>query len=283
MTSSSQIPRVRLPSGDILPALGWGTWGMGERAANRAAEVAALQWGLAAGFPVIDTAEMYAEGGAEEVVGEALAGRREQAFLVSKVYPHNASRTGVVAACERSLRRLRTDYLDLYLLHWRGRIPLSETIAGFQQLQSAGKIRHWGVSNFDCPDLDELSSLPGGQHCAANQVLYNLSRRGIEWQLLPTCQQGGLLLMAYSPLEQARLLKHARLEKFARERGATASQIAVAWLLRQPQVMAIPKSHQISHLQELTGAFSVQLTPQDLQELERIFPPPQGPQALEML
>ena len=256
---------------------------MGERPANRAAEVAALQWGLAAGFSVIDTAEMYADGGAEEVVGGALAGRRDQAFLVSKVYPHNASRSGVVAACERSLRRLQTDHLDLYLLHWRGRIPLAETIAGFEQLQAAGKIRHWGVSNFDSSDLHELSTLAGGQHCAANQVLYNLYRRGIEWQLLPVCQQSGMLLMAYSPLEQARLLKHPQLENFARERGATVSQIVLAWLFRQPQVMAIPKSSQISHLKELVGALALQLSPADLQLLDEMFPPPRGPQPLDML
>ena len=196
---------VQLPSGETVPALGQGTWNMGERREARKAEIAALQAGLDLGLTLIDTAEMYAEGGAEEVVGEALAGRREQAFVVSKVYPHNASRTGAIAACERSLKRLKTDRIDLYLLHWRGEHPLAETVAAFKALQSAGKIRHWGVSNLDVSDMQELWRVPDGKACATNQLLYNLSRRGIEWDLLPWLRERKVPVMAYSPVEQARL------------------------------------------------------------------------------
>src|SRR5262245_59019839 len=207
---------VALPAGERMPAFGMGTWFMGEKREQRAPEVAALRLGLDLGIRLIDTAEMYGEGGAEEVVGEAIAGRREQAFIVSKVYPHNASRQGAVAACERSLKRLRTDRLDLYLLHWRGSIPLAETIEAFAALQEAGKVRHYGVSNFDAGDMAELWDVPGGPATATNQVLYNLVRRGPEWDLLPWCRRHRVPLMAYSPIEQSRLARHAKLTEFAR-------------------------------------------------------------------
>ena len=206
---------VTLPSGEKLPALGQGTWNMGDGGEARTEEIATLQLGLDLGLKVIDTAEMYGEGQAEELIGEAIAGRRDQAFLVSKVYPHNASRKGTVAACERSLKRLRTDRIDLYLLHWRGSIPFSETIEGFMALQKAGKIRYWGVSNLDLDDMQELFSLPGGEAVATNQLLYNLTRRGIEWDLAPWLRGKRIPVMAYSPIEQSRLLRNPKLAEFA--------------------------------------------------------------------
>lgn len=274
---------VRLPSGELVPALGQGTWYMGEDRSARKEEVAALQLGLDLGLTLIDTAEMYAEGGAEEVVGEALAGRREQAFVVSKVYPHNASRRGAVAACERSLRRLKTDCIDLYLLHWRGPYPLGETVEAFEALQRAGKIRHWGVSNLDLADLQELWRVPGGAACAANQLLYNLGRRGIAWDLLPWLRQRGVATMAYSPIEQARLLRHKGLQDFARRHGMTPAQAALAWLLAQEGVIAIPKSAHLARVRENAAAREITLSPAQLAELDHLFPPPTGPSALEML
>ncbi|MEQ1659721.1 MAG: aldo/keto reductase, partial [Hylemonella sp.] len=226
---------------------------------------------------------MYAEGGAEEVVGEALAGRREQAFLVSKVYPHNASRLGVAAACERSLRRLKTDRIDLYLLHWRGPHPLAETVEAFEALQRAGKIRHWGVSNLDLADMQELRGVPGGEACAANQLLYNLGRRGIEWDLLPWLRKQGVATMAYSPIEQGRLLDHKGLQDFARRHGMTAAQAALAWLLAQEGVIAIPKSAKLARVRENAAAREITLDPAQLAELDRLFAPPTGPSALDML
>ena len=214
---------LRLPGGELVPVLGQGTWGMGEDPASRGAEVAALRRGLDLGLTLIDTAEMYAEGGAEEVVGEAIGGRRDEVFLVSKVYPHNASAAGTVAACERSLRRLGTDRIDLYLLHWRGAHPLAETVAAFERLQRAGKIRHWGVSNLDADDMDELTAVPGGAACATDQVLYNPSRRGLEWDLLPWCRERGIPVMAYSPIEQGRLLGGV-LGAIAGKHGSAASR-----------------------------------------------------------
>ena len=236
------VRTLALPSGEQVPVLGQGTWGMGEHRASRAAEVRALQRGLDLGLSLIDTAEMYAEGGAEEVVGEAIRGRRNGVFLVSKVYPHNASAKGTVAACERSLRRLGTDRLDLYLLHWRGAHPLAETVAAFERLQREGRIRHWGVSNLDADEMAELAAVPGGAACASNQVLYNPSRRGIEWDLLPWCRQHGMPVMAYSPIEQGRLPTGGVLGALAREHGCTAFQIALAWVVAQPGVLAIPKA-----------------------------------------
>lgn len=274
---------VRLPSGEQLPALGQGTWYMGEDRSARQEEVAALQLGLDLGLTLIDTAEMYAEGGAEQVVGEALLGRRDQAFLVSKVYPHNASRQGAVAACERSLKRLKTDRIDLYLLHWRGSHPLAETVEAFAALQRAGKIRHWGVSNLDLADMQELRGVPGGEACAANQLLYNLGRRGIEWDLLPWLREQGVATMAYSPIEQARLLGHKGLQDFAHRHGMTPAQAALAWLLAQEGVIAIPKSASLARVRENAAAREIPLDPAQLAELDRLFAPPAGPSALEML
>jgi len=274
---------VRFPSGEPVSALGQGTWYMGEDRSARKQEIAALQLGLDLGLTLIDTAEMYGEGGAEEVVGEALAGRREQAFLVSKVYPHNASRRGAIAACERSLRRLRTDRIDLYLLHWRGQYPLAETVEAFEALQRAGKIRHWGVSNLDLADMQELWAAPGGDACAVNQLLYNLGRRGIEWDLLPWLRRHGIATMAYSPIEQARLLRHRGLQDFARRHGMTAAQAALAWLLAQDGVIAIPKSGSAVRVRENAAAADITLTAEQLGELDRLFAPPTGATPLEML
>ncbi len=274
---------VRLPSGELVPALGQGSWYMGEDRGARKAEVAALQLGLDLGLTLIDTAEMYAEGGAEEVVGEAITGRRDEVFLVSKVYPHNASRLGVAAACERSLKRLKTDRIDLYLLHWRGQHPLAETVAGFEALQRAGKIRHWGVSNLDLDDMRELAAVPGGGACAANQLLYNLSRRGIEWDLLPWLRERGVPVMAYSPIEQARLLRQPGLKDFAQRHGMTPARVALAWLLGQEGVMAIPKSASAAHVRDNAAAGHIVLDAAQRAELDRLFAPPTGPSALEML
>lgn len=277
------MKQVRLPSGEQVPALGQGTWYMGENRSARKDEIAALQLGLDLGLTLIDTAEMYAEGGAEQVVGEALAGRREQAFLVSKVYPHNASRQGAIAACERSLKRLKTDRIDLYLLHWRGQYPLDETVAAFEALQRAGKIRHWGVSNLDLADMQELWQVPGGSGCVVNQLLYNLGRRGIEWDLLPWLRQQGVATMAYSPIEQARLLRHHGLQDFARCHGMTPAQAALAWLLAQDGVMAIPKSASPAHVRENVAAREFTLDATQRAELDRLFAPPSAASPLEML
>ncbi|NES97971.1 MAG: aldo/keto reductase, partial [Desertifilum sp. SIO1I2] len=228
---------LKLPNGDAIPVLGMGTWQMGESGKNRQSEVKALQYGLDLGLSLIDTAEMYGEGGAEEVIAEAIANRRSEVFLVSKVYPHNASKGGAIAACERSLQRLKTDYLDLYLLHWRGSVPLSETLEAFTTLQQAGKIRSYGISNFDLEDMQEAIKLENGSQIATNQVLYNLTRRGIEWDLLPWCRQHDIPVMAYSPIEQGRMLNHRILNQLAEARGVSAAQIAIAWLLHQDNVI----------------------------------------------
>jgi diketogulonate reductase-like aldo/keto reductase len=232
---------------------------------------------------LIDTAEMYGNGAAETLVGEAIAGRRDEVFLVSKVLPGNATASGTVAACDRSLRRLRTEQLDLYLLHWRGPVPLTETLEGFAALIRAGKIRYWGVSNFDVPDLEELRALPGGREVATDQVLYNLARRGIEWQLMFWCRELNLPIMAYSPIEQGRLLRDPVLQSVAARHDATAAQVALAWVLRHPDVVAIPRAGNPEHVRENRGALDLQLTEQDLAELDRAFPPPSGPQPLEMI
>ncbi|WP_341704743.1 aldo/keto reductase [Ferrovibrio sp.] len=280
---TSAFRTALLPSGEAVPALGLGTWNMGESRARHDAEVAALRLGLDLGLTLIDTAEMYGSGGAERVVAEAIAGRRDSVFLVSKVLPQNASRKGTLTACERSLKRLHTDRIDLYLLHWRGSYPLADTVAAFEELQRAGKIRHWGVSNLDSDDMDELGRVPGGGACAANQVLHNLSRRGIEHDLLPRCQRTGLPVMAYSPIEQGRLLKHATLKAIAARHQATPAGIALAWLLRRPGVIAIPKATNPQHVHDNRAALDVALTETDLAELDRAFPPPKGPRPLEML
>jgi diketogulonate reductase-like aldo/keto reductase len=269
--------KVTLPGGETVPALGQGTWYMGERADRRQAEAAALRYGLDLGMTLIDTAEMYGEGGAEEVVGDAIAGRRDEVFVVSKVYPHNASRKGAVAAAERSLKRLRTDRIDLYLLHWRGRYPLRETVEAFEALRAAGKIRHWGVSNLD---TDEMAELPPG--CTANQVLYNVTRRGVEWDLLPWCAEHGTAVMAYSPIEQGRLPAGA-LDTIARTHGADRFAIALAWVLARPGVIAIPKAVGREHVEANRKAADLVLTVEDLAEIDRAFPPPRRKQPLAML
>ena len=274
---------VALPSGERVPALGQGTWYMGENKAARAEEIATLRLGLDLGITLIDTAEMYGEGKAEELIGDAIAGRRDEAFLVSKVYPHNATRKGAVAACERSLKRLRTDRIDLYLLHWRGSVPFAETMDAFMALQKAGKIRHYGVSNLDLEDMQELRSVPGGKGVATNQLLYNLTRRGIEWDLLPWLRKRRVPVMAYSPIGQARLLLNQKLCDFARHHGMTPAQAALAWLLANDDVIAIPKTGKRERLKENFGALDHPLTKEQLAEFDRLFPPPQGPAPLEML
>jgi diketogulonate reductase-like aldo/keto reductase len=253
---------------------------MGENLAKRSSEMQAIQLGIDLGLTLIDTAEMYGEGESEKLVGEAIAGRRQEVFLVSKVYPQNATRKGVLTACDRSLRRLKTDYLDLYLLHWRGSAPLSETIQGFKSLKEAGKIWDYGVSNFDLEDMEEAMSHPGGAELATNQVLYNLMRRGIEWDLLPWCRQRAIPIMAYSPVEQGRL--SPKLEPFAVRRGVSPAQIALAWLLQQGDVIAIPKAGDPTHVRENREALDLHLTDNEMAELDRLFPPPRLKQGLEM-
>jgi diketogulonate reductase-like aldo/keto reductase len=276
------IPTLKLPGGETVAALGQGTWYMGESAGRRAQEVAALRLGLELGMSLIDTAEMYANGGAEEVVGEAFASRRDEVFIVSKVLPENATRRGTVAACERSLKRLKTDRIDLYLLHWRASPALADTLEAFAALMRDGKIRHWGVSNFDADDMAELWSL-GSDKVAANQVLYNLTRRGIEYDLLPSLRKRHVPIMAYSPIEQGRLLRHRALKEIADRHNATPAQIALAWLLRQGDVMVIPKSSNAAHVRENRAAVDVKLSAADLAALDAAFPPPSGPRSLEML
>jgi diketogulonate reductase-like aldo/keto reductase len=279
----NEMKTVALPGGQRVPSLGMGTWQMGDSRSRRAEELATLRLGLDLGLTLIDTAEMYGEGLSEELIGEAIAGRRDEAFLVSKVYPHNATREGTVAACERSLRRLRAELLDLYLLHWRGSVPLDETLEALTALQAAGKIRYFGVSNLDLADMQELGKLAGGQHVQTNQLLYNLTRRGIEWDLLPWLREHGVPVMAYSPIEQARLVKNAKLADFARSCGMTPAQVALAWLLSKDDVIVIPKASRREHLRENVGALEKPLNQQQLAELDRLFPPPAGPRSLEML
>ncbi|HEV7394060.1 MAG TPA: aldo/keto reductase [Burkholderiales bacterium] len=274
---------VALPAGERVPAFGQGTWHIGEDPRTRAEEIATVRLGLDHGATLIDTAEMYGEGKAEELIGEAIAGRRDEVFLVSKVYPHNASRRDAVAACERSLQRLKTDRLDLYLLHWRGNVPLAETMAAFMSLQQSGKIRHYGVSNLDVDDMEELWSVPGGRDVQTDQVLYNLARRGIEWDLLPWLRERRIPVMAYSPIEQGRILRKPALVDFAKRYGMTPAQAALAWLLKDDDIIVIPKAAHRERLQENLGALKVRLTPQQLAELDRIFLPPDGPRPLELL
>jgi diketogulonate reductase-like aldo/keto reductase len=274
---------VALPAGERVPAFGVGTWHMGENPKSRAEEIVTLRLAIELGATLIDTAEMYGEGKAEELIGEALTGRRDAVFLVSKVYPHNATRRGAVAACERSLRRLNTDRLDLYLLHWRGNVPFEETMAAFMALQKAGKIRHYGVSNLDAGDMEALWSVPGGRNVQTDQVLYNLARRGIEWDLLPWLRERRVPVMAYSPIEQGRILRNPRLVAFAKQYGMTPAQVALAWLLKDDDIIVIPKSAHRERLQENLGALKFRLTPEQLAELDRIFPPPSGPRPLEMI
>ena len=274
---------VTLPSGERVPALGQGTWNMGDDRAARAEEIAALRLGLDLGLTLIDTAEMYGSGRSESLVAEAIAGRRDACFLVSKVLPDNASRRNTTAACEASLKRLKTDRLDLYLLHWRGSVPFAETLEALLALQQAGKIRHYGVSNLNLDEMREWRALPGGEAVATDQVLYNLTRRGIEWDLLPWLAGERIPLMAYSPLEQARLLRNAKFAACAQQHGMTPAQMALAWLLARDDVIVIPKSANRGRVTENAAARDLRLTAAQRAELDRLFPPPQGPRALEML
>jgi diketogulonate reductase-like aldo/keto reductase len=279
------IPTVRLPDGEAVPALGQGTWNMGERRGQASEEVAALRAGIARGLTLIDTAEMYGNGGAEEIVAQAAAGQRDQLFIVSKVYPHNASRSGVPAACERSLKRLATDRIDLYLLHWRGSHPLAETVGAFEALRRAGKIRHWGVSNFDLADMTELTGIADGAACAANQVLYHPNSRGIEFDLLPWCAAHNLPIMAYSPLghSPSRLLASKALVAVARRHDVTPAQVALAWSLRQGGVITIPKAASLAHVAENAAAAELTLTAADLAEIDQAHPPPSRKRPLDLL
>ena len=274
---------IALPSGIGVPALGQGTWNMGERAPRRADEVAALRLGIELGMTLIDTAEMYASGGAEEVVREAIARRRDEVFLVSKVLPQNASRAGVAKAVAASLRRLGTDRIDLYLLHWRGGVPLAETVEAFEEAKRQGKILRWGVSNFDTDDMAELAGVPGGDACETNQVLYNLASRGIDFDLLPDMAKKGMPLMAYSPVGQGDLTREARLDGVATRHGVTKAQVALAWTLRHDHVIAIPKATGLDHVRDNRASLDLQLSPDDLAELDAAFPPPRRRQPLEMI
>lgn len=274
---------LSLPDDTRVPILGLGTWGLGERHTSGADVVAALRLGLDLGMKLIDTAEMYGDGGAEEVVGEAVKGRRNDVFIVSKVYPHNAGRKKMAAACERSLKRLGTDWIDLYLLHWREDVPLLETVEGFETLRAAGKIRRWGVSNFDVDDMEELWRLPGGKACAVNQVLYNLMRRGIETSLLPWCREMNVPVMAYSPIEQGKLLANRALQEIATARGVSPARIALAWLLRHEGVIVIPKAADTNHIRDNRAALDLTLTPPELAALDRAFPRPRKRGRLEMI
>jgi diketogulonate reductase-like aldo/keto reductase len=277
------MPTVTLPSSDVIPVLGQGTWHLAENPARRNAEIAALRHGLDTGMNLIDTAEMYADGEAEILVSEAIVGRRDQVFLVSKVLPHHASRPGTARACQASLRRLGTDRLDLYLLHWRGRVPLAETVEAFLALQAAGLIRNWGVSNFDVGDMEELLSLPGGNEVQTDQILYNLGRRAPEFELIPLAQELQVPVMAYSPIEQGRLLGNPVLREIAARHDASPVQIALAWVLRQDGVCAIPRASRPEHVDENRAALAVDLERDDLAALDAEFPPPLHRQPLEML
>ncbi|WP_308201416.1 aldo/keto reductase [Sphaerisporangium perillae] len=265
---------VALPSGEAIPVLGQGTWHMAEDPALREQEIAALRLGLDLGMKLIDTAEMYADGATEVLVGEAIAGRRGEVFLVSKVLPQHATYHGTIAACEASLSRLGTDHLDLYLLHWRGHVPLAQTLAGFAELRRLGLIRYWGVSNFDAPDMADLLRLPGGADVQTDQVLYNLARRGIEWDLLPWCKEYPFPIMAYSPVEQGELLGHPALRGVAERHEATPAQVALAWVLRHDNISAIPKMGTPGHVYQNRAAVRIRLTDDDLRVLDQAFPPP---------
>jgi diketogulonate reductase-like aldo/keto reductase len=280
----TRLHSTSLPGGETVPVLGQGTWRMGEDKSKRATEVAALRTGIELGMTLIDTAEMYADGGAERVVGEAIAGRRDQVFVVTKFYPHNATRERMSAACDRSLRRLDVEQIDLYLLHWRGEVPLKETLAGFDDLLQAKKIRYAGVSNFDVDDMEELARLKGGlERFVTNEVLYNLVRRGTEWDLLPWMRKRHRPVIAYSPVEEGLLAHpHHVLKRVAERHDATPVQIALAWVMRGDGVIAIPKAADPKHVRENRGAADIRLTKRDLEELDESFPPPSGRKPLEM-
>ena len=274
---------ITLPCGETVPSMGLGTWHMGERIGDPSAEAKALTKGLDLGVTVIDTAEMYGRGGAERVVARAIEGRRDEVFLVSKVLPHNASAKGTIEACEKSLTRMGVETIDLYLLHWPGRYPLADTVAAFQTLQRDGKIRHWGVSNFDADEMEDLWRVPGGRDCQINQVLYNLSRRGVEWDLLPWSRERGMPIMAYSPLEQGRLLDNKTLAVVAARHGVSPAQVALAWTLREDGVMTIPKASGLTHVEENRAAWDLELEARDLAELDQAFPAPTGKRSLAIL
>jgi diketogulonate reductase-like aldo/keto reductase len=278
------MKKVQLPDGERVPALGQGTWSMGETKRAHSDEVAALRLGIDLGMTLIDTAEMYGEGGAEEVVADAIDGQRDRVFVVTKVYPHNASRTKLPKACEGSLKRLRIDAIDLYLLHWRGSLPLAETVEAIEKLRVVGKIRHWGVSNFDVEDMKELLAIENGSACAANQVLYHVGQRAIESDLLPWSQKNKIPIMAYSPVGHGRgLLENPMLKKIARRHDAAPAQIALAWVLREPDVIAIPKASSEKHVRDNARSIDIELTKVDLADLDRAFPPPESKRPLPML
>jgi len=274
---------VTLPSGESVPSMGLGTWHMGERIGNPKTEVDALIRGLDLGATLIDTAEMYARGGAERVVGSAIKGRRDDVFIVSKVLPHNASFDGTIRACENSLQRMEIESIDLYLLHWPGNHPLESTISAFEQLKTDGKIKHWGVSNFDTSDMQELYGIPEGKNCQINQVLYNLSRRGIEWDLLPWCRSKGLPIMAYSPIEQGRLLENKKLKALASEIGVSAAQLSIAWSIRKNDIITIPKASNLEHVSQNIDAWTIKLESAVLDELDKLFEPPVRKKGLDIL
>jgi diketogulonate reductase-like aldo/keto reductase len=274
---------IILPCGETVPAMGLGTWHMGERIGDPVAEAKALSHGLDLGISVIDTAEMYGRGGAERVVAKAIEGRRDEVFLVSKVLPHNASGKGTIEACEKSLTRMGVETIDLYLLHWPGRYPLADTVGAFEVLKKQGKIRHWGVSNFDAGEMEALWQVPGGERCQVNQVLYNLSRRGVEWDLLPWLRDHAIPIMAYSPLEQGRLLADKTLAKIAARREVSAAQVALAWTLRVDGVQTIPKASGIEHVDQNRAAWDLTLEPEDLAALDEAFPPPTAKRSLAIL
>ncbi len=281
--TEDDIPRVTLRDGTLVPALGLGTWTMGERTARAAREVVALQRGLDLGMTLVDTAEMYGDGGAEEIVARAITGRRSSVFVVSKVYPHNAGSTDMAVACERSLRRLGIECIDLYLLHWRGRVPLAESVDAFERLCATGKIRKWGVSNFDTADMEELHALPGGANCAINQVLYNLTERGIEWRLLDWCRARSIAVMAYSPVAQGALMTNRKLMAIARSLSITPAQLALAWVLTRQQVIAIPQSSNVAHVEQNRAATAVRLDADILAALDAAFAPPRKATRLSVI
>jgi diketogulonate reductase-like aldo/keto reductase len=286
MTSGMSTETTRateLPSGEKIPALGMGTWHLGQGRHPDLVEIEALRTGIELGMSLVDTAEMYGDGASERLIGRALAGRRDDVFLVSKVLPHHATYEGTILACEHSLARLGTDRLDLYLLHWRGGVPLEETVRAFEELKRRGLIRHWGVSNFDLPDIKELVELPAGRAFETDQVLYNLAHRGIEWNLLPWCQQAGVPVMAYSPIGQGRLIGDPVLRGIGARHRATSAQIALAWVIRHPGVCAIPEAGTPEHVRENAGALGVVLREDDAIELDAAFPPPPRPVPLDVL
>jgi diketogulonate reductase-like aldo/keto reductase len=285
MSNGDERNPFRLRSGEPVPRLGQGAWQIGEDRKKRSSELLALETGIDLGVVLIDTAEMYGNGRSEELVAAAIAGQREKVYLVSKVLPDNASRRGAIAACERSLKRLKTDYLDMYLLHWQGSVPVEETLEAFTTLRDRGLIRHYGVSNFDRDDLERAASLPGGPGIATNQVLYNLEQRGVEWDLLPWCREHGVPLMAYSPLgsDSPRLRSHPVLKAMAARIGATPARIALAWLLQQPNVIVIPKASSEAHVRDNHAALALKLTDGDLNDLDRAFPAPKRATPLAMV